>query len=73
LIVSPLLRAGRVDGTIALSGALPYDAAARPLRPEKPKAERLELQGVSGGRAEAGVSTLRMAYGAGRAEAAAMT
>lgn len=52
LIVSPLLGAGRVDGTIALSSALRYDAAARALRLEQPKAERLELQGVSGGDAE---------------------
>ena len=51
-IASPLLRAGRVNGTIALSSALRYDAAARALRLEQPKAERLELQGVSGGDAE---------------------
>ncbi|HJV95301.1 MAG TPA: DUF1439 domain-containing protein, partial [Albitalea sp.] len=51
-IASPLLRAGRVDGTIALSSALRYDAAARALRLEQPKAERLELQGVSGADAE---------------------
>jgi len=51
-IASPLLRAGRVDGTIALSSALRYDAAARALRLEQPKAERLELQGVSGSDAE---------------------
>jgi hypothetical protein len=52
LIASSLLRAGRVDGTIALSSALRYDAAARAIRLEQPKAERLELQGVSGGDAE---------------------
>ncbi len=51
-IASPLLRAGRVDGMVALSSALRYDAAARALRLEQPKAERLELQGVSGGDAE---------------------
>ena len=51
-ITSPLLRAGRVDGTVALSSALRYDAAARALRLEQPKAERLELQGVSGSDAE---------------------
>jgi len=51
-IASPLLRAGRVDGSIALSSALRYDAAARALRLEQPKAERLELQGVSGADAE---------------------
>jgi hypothetical protein len=51
-ITSSLLKAGRVDGTIALSSALRYDGAARALRLEQPKAERLELQGVSGGDAE---------------------
>jgi hypothetical protein len=51
-IASSLLRAGRVDGTIAISSALRYDAAARALRLEQPKAERLELHGVSGGDAE---------------------
>jgi hypothetical protein len=51
-ITSSLLRADRVDGTIALSSALRYDAAARALRLEQPKAERLELQGVSGADAE---------------------
>ena len=52
LITSLLLRAGRVDGTIALSSALRYDATARALRLEQPKAERLELQGVGGADAE---------------------
>jgi hypothetical protein len=51
-IASPLLRAGQVDGVVSLSSALHYDAAARALRLEQPKAERLELQGVSGGDAE---------------------
>ena len=51
-IASPLLRAGQVKGTVALSSALRYDAAARALRLEQPKAERIELQGVSGGDAE---------------------
>lgn len=51
-IASPLLRAGQVDGTVAFSSALRYDAAARALRLEQPKAERIELQGVSGGDAE---------------------
>jgi hypothetical protein len=37
---------------IALSSALRYDAPARALRLEHPKAERLELQGVSGRDAE---------------------
>ena len=47
-IVSPLLQPGRVDGTIALSSALRYDAVARALRLEQPRAERVELQGVRG-------------------------
>ena len=51
-IASALLGAGRVDGTIALSSALRYDAAARALRLEQPRAERLELQGVGGSEAE---------------------
>ena len=51
-IASPLLAAGRVGGTIALSSALRYDAAARALRLEKPKAERLELEGVTGADAQ---------------------
>ena len=51
-IASPLLRAGQVDGTVALSSALRYDAAVRALRLEQPKAERLELQGVSRSDAE---------------------
>ena len=51
-IASPLLRAGQVDGMVALSSALRYDAAVRALRLEQPEVERLELQGVSGGDAE---------------------
>jgi hypothetical protein len=51
-ITSPLLRAGQVNGTVELSSALRYDAAMRALRMEQPKAERLELQGVSGDDAE---------------------
>ena len=51
-ITSPLLRAGQVDGTVALSSGLRYDAPARALRLEHPKAERLELQGVNGREAE---------------------
>jgi hypothetical protein len=51
-IASPLLRAGRADGTIALTSALRYDAAARALRLEQPRAERVELQGVVGADAQ---------------------
>ncbi len=52
LIASPLLRTGRVSGSVALSSALRFDAVMRALRLEQPKAERLELQGVSGADAE---------------------
>ncbi len=51
-IASPLLLSGQVEGMVALSSALRYDAAARALRLEQPEAERLELQGVSGRDAE---------------------
>lgn len=51
-IASALLKAGRVDGTIAISSSLRYDVAARALRLEQPRAERVELQGVSGGDAD---------------------
>lgn len=46
-IASPLLRAGQVDGSATLSSALRYDPAARAIRLDQPKAERLELEGVS--------------------------
>ncbi|MDB5826067.1 MAG: hypothetical protein JWQ73_287 [Variovorax sp.] len=45
-IASPLLRASPVEGVVAVSSALKYDAATRSLRLDQPKAERLELQGV---------------------------
>jgi hypothetical protein len=51
-IASPLLGANPVRGTVALSSALRYDAAARALRLEQPRTERLELQGVRGADAE---------------------
>jgi hypothetical protein len=51
-IATLLPKAGRVDGTIAISSALRYDAGKRALSLEQPKAERLELQGVTGGDAE---------------------
>ena len=47
-IASPLLRGGQVGGMVSLSSALRYDAATRALRLEQPRAERLELEGVSG-------------------------
>lgn len=51
-IASPLLRAGTVEGMVSVSSALKYDVAARALRLDQPKAERLELQGVTGRDAE---------------------
>jgi len=51
-IASPLLAASPVQGVVSVSSALRYDAAARALRLDHPKAERLELQGVQGRDAE---------------------
>ena len=51
-IASPLLPASPVQGVLSVSSALRYDAAARALRLDQPKAERLELQGVEGRDAE---------------------
>ncbi|WP_447746228.1 DUF1439 domain-containing protein [Variovorax boronicumulans] len=51
-IASPLLAASPVQGVVSVSSALRYDAAARALRLDQPKAERLELQGVEGRDAE---------------------
>ena len=51
-IGSPLLQPSSVEGVITLSSALKYDAAARALRLEQPKAERIELQGLEGRDAE---------------------
>ncbi len=51
-IASPLLRPPGIEGLVSVSSALKYDAAARALRLDQPKAERLELQGVTGRDAE---------------------
>jgi hypothetical protein len=51
-IASPLLRPSTVEGVVSVSSALKYDAPARALRLDQPKAERLELQGVTGRDAE---------------------
>ncbi|RST55036.1 DUF1439 domain-containing protein [Variovorax sp. MHTC-1] len=51
-IASPLLRPSAVEGVVSVSSALKYDAPARALRLDQPKAERLELQGVTGRDAE---------------------
>jgi hypothetical protein len=51
-ITSPLLRPSGIEGVVSVSSALKYDAPARALRLDRPQAERLELQGVSGRDAE---------------------
>ncbi|MBJ2157818.1 DUF1439 domain-containing protein [Variovorax sp. IB41] len=51
-IASPLLAASPVQGVVSMSSALRYDAATRTLRLDRPKSERLELQGVEGRDAE---------------------
>lgn len=51
-IASTFLQADSIDGSVSLSSALRYDVAARALRLDQPRAERLELQGVSGSDAE---------------------
>ncbi|GAA4333807.1 hypothetical protein GCM10023165_09170 [Variovorax defluvii] len=51
-IASPLLQPGTVEGVVSISSALKYDAPARALRLDQPRAERLELQGVTGRDAE---------------------
>lgn len=51
-IASPLLRPSSVEGVVSVSSALKYDAPARALRLDQPKAERIELQGVTGRDAE---------------------
>jgi len=51
-ISSPLLQPQTVHGIVSVSSALKYDAPARALRLDRPQAERLELQGVTGRDAE---------------------
>jgi hypothetical protein len=51
-IASPLLKPSSVEGIVSVSSALKYDAAARALRLDRPQAERIELQGLSGRDAE---------------------
>jgi len=47
-IASPLLRPPGVKGLVSLSSALRYDAPARAVRLVEPRAERIEMQGLSG-------------------------
>lgn len=51
-ISSPLLQPQTVEGIVSVSSALKYDAPARALRLDRPQADRLELQGVTGRDAE---------------------
>ena len=51
-IASPLLRPPGVEGWVTVSSALRYDAPARTLRLDRPRADRIEIQGLSGRDAE---------------------
>ena len=51
-IASPLLRPAGVEGLVSVSSALRYDAPARALRLDQPRADRIEMQGLSGRDAE---------------------
>lgn len=51
-IESPLLRPSVTEGVVTVSSALKYDVPTRTLRLDQPKAEKLELQGLSGRDAE---------------------
>jgi hypothetical protein len=51
-IASPLLRPPGVEGLVSVSSALRYDAPARAVRLVQPRADRIEIQGLSGRDAE---------------------
>jgi hypothetical protein len=51
-IESPLPRPSTARGAVTISSALRYDAPTRELRLDQPRAERLELEGVTGRSAE---------------------
>jgi hypothetical protein len=51
-IASPLLGPAGVEGVVSVSSALRYDAPVRAVRLVQPRAERIEIQGVSGRDAE---------------------
>ncbi len=51
-IVSPLLPPTGIDGVVSVSSALRYDAPSRSLRLVQPRADRIEMQGLSGRDAE---------------------
>ena len=47
-IASPLLQPAGVEGLVSVSSALRYDAPARTVRLVQPRADRIEMQGLSG-------------------------
>jgi len=51
-IASPLLRPPGVEGLVSVSSALRYDPPARAVRLVQPRADRIEMQGLSGRDAE---------------------
>src|SRR5215207_6221709 len=51
-IASPLLRPPSVEGLVSVSSALRYDAQALAVRLDQPRADRIEMQGLSGRDAE---------------------
>ena len=51
-IASPLLGPAGVEGLVSVSSALRYDAPARAVRLAQPRADRIEMQGLSGRDAE---------------------
>jgi len=51
-IASPLLPPAGIDGVVSVSSALRYDAPSRSLRLVQPRADRIEMQGLSGRDAE---------------------
>ena len=51
-IASPLLRPAGVEGLVSVSSALRYDASTRAVRLVQPRADRIEMQGLSGRDAE---------------------
>jgi hypothetical protein len=51
-IGSALMQPSSIEGVVRLSSALRYDAAARAVRLDQPKADRIELQGLGGGDAQ---------------------
>ena len=51
-VASPLLRPPTVEGLVSVSSALRYDAPARAVRLDQPRADRIEIQGLTGRDAE---------------------